>query len=908
MKKGGVLLILLVLSKLLCAQSVSVLAPPTFIKGKSLLLIKVVDSVSLSPLAGIDVQIKLCDHKLITLISDKSGNIYYDKGFYSDSLSFFIKSFKYKYVKHTHKIITQRISFLVKLTDSTIILPEIRVIDKKSLIKLKGDTTIYDAKAFRTMQGDPVKNLLQKMPGIVYQDGQIKAHGKLIRAIYLNGVSVFGSNINAALNLVKSDSVTSIEIYDSFSNKEKIVGDTLKSKGRVIDLKTKSKTQLYKQISTVGSIGDYALRSDTITKPNTKMYSILGSINRHRDGNNLVIQLGKGEKASSSANPTGKKTNEINGYLLWNYHPKDFKIHIISTNYINGNKFNDEILSIGQYTTPQQNDVFFKVNEQKNFTKKENIFSNNSLSYRLNKYETISIKTDFKTFISNTNNISKNEVSINDSPTYSLNLQQDGKIFNISFDNNIEYTIRLKNRSKISTGILVSYNKKRDNTLSIDTSLLSSTKVNLENKENETTNALSLYSNYFKQLNNNFRFIFDYKFRIENIISKMHSCDKIQSNDYYSAHPSFLPIYDYLFKRINNHVYTSLSYKKNRIEISGGIQMKISNQIDNNSIYQTSKKRNIIDILPNIAFSYASPTTRINFTYTENRIEPSINDLKDYIDKNNPSIIISGNPNLTQSEEKNLKFEFNQFLVTSSANITATIEAIFIDNSIATKVITFSKDTLIGNNKILAKAGSMIYSKENTNNKWNLNSNISYSKKLNFLSASMQLLCSYIYDKTPLLLENDAQYNSRHNLSSSFSMTTGFSRFIEINISHTISFEYSSISALSQTLKSILDNTSLTTRLNFCKNFWWNNNSTFKLYNANIDNANIDNAYKKEFIFDTSISYKFGKNKNGAILLAFNDIFDQSKLMNVTYDNSFINKTYSTSFGRNINLSLQYNF
>lgn len=85
MKKGGVLLILLVLSKLLCAQSVSVLAPPTFIKGKSLLLIKVVDSVSLSPLAGIDVQIKLCDHKLITLISDKSGNIYYDKGFYSDS-------------------------------------------------------------------------------------------------------------------------------------------------------------------------------------------------------------------------------------------------------------------------------------------------------------------------------------------------------------------------------------------------------------------------------------------------------------------------------------------------------------------------------------------------------------------------------------------------------------------------------------------------------------------------------------------------------------------------------------------------------------------------------------------------------------------------------------------------------
>jgi hypothetical protein len=87
------------------------------------------------------------------------------------------------------------------------------------------------------------------------------------------------------------------------------------------------------------------------------------------------------------------------------------------------------------------------------------------------------------------------------------------------------------------------------------------------------------------------------------------------------------------------------------------------------------------------------------------------------------------------------------------------------------------------------------------------------------------------------------------------------------------------------------------------ENFWWSNNIIFQFYNAN-----LPNSYRKEIIMNTSLSCKFGKNNNGVLTLAINDMFNQAKSIIITIEDAYIKKVRDEIFGRSIYLSFSYIF
>ncbi|PKP42637.1 MAG: hypothetical protein CVT93_04240 [Bacteroidetes bacterium HGW-Bacteroidetes-10] len=866
--------------------------------NKHFVQIKILDSTTSAPLEGINVRLILSTGNSLILTTDNFGNVFYDKESLKDSLSFIIKSFKYKMVNYTHKITDPRISITVRLKDSIIVLPEIKVIGRISAMRVKGDTTIYERKAFKTMRGDRVLDLIKKLPGIEYNGGKLSANGVSIKEIYINGLAIFGTNVQAALELMKADSIKTIEVYDTYSKKDKVLGDTLKSKDRIIDLKTRKTVTLIKQTLLQTSAGKYLIDKDTVNIKDKYIYTLSGAYNKHEEGNNLTLQLGFGDKSTSLGNPTEKNTKEINGYLIWNKHPKDFKTHFISTTVLTKNEYENSMYSSKEFFSTKQDETFFQIEKSRQFVKSLQLSSNNTFYYRLNKFNTITVNSDIKILNSQKGSALQNETKINDNNTYLSDLSQNNKGAIFTYNNLLEFKHVFKNRGSFLAGVALNFENMLGINSSIDTLSSSFNKIYFEDNGKGWSNNLKVYTKYQEPLTTHTRLIVNYIFIISNNKTTQ------SSTNIFTNKIDTLNTYDYSFRNTFNSVSTALIFKKNKFELSAGLRLVNLKQTRKESFPIANIERvNYWSLLPDLNFSFTAPTSRFLIKYSESTTEPSITELREFIDTRNSSHIKGGNPHLTQSINRSVLFNWDYFSILSAANLNFKFEATFISNYLTTKTIILTKDSLLNNYNIAAKAGTTLSTLENANGRWSMNSGITYSKKTEFLESSLRVNFDYLYDRIPIFINNDLLRNSTHKLATSCFFLSGFSRFIEISALNTAEIGYSIINKDSYTLQSISDKLNLGTRINFMENFWWSNNIIFQFYNAN-----LPNSYRKEIIMNTSLSCKFGKNNNGVLTLAINDMFNQAKSIIITIEDAYIKKVRDEIFGRSIYLSFSYIF
>ncbi len=88
----------------------------------------------------------------------------------------------------------------------------------------KGDTLNYNAASFKVAADADVEGLLQKMPGIAIEDGEVTAQGEQIKKIYVDGREFFGNDVATALKSLPAEVVERIEVYDKLSDSAEMSG------------------------------------------------------------------------------------------------------------------------------------------------------------------------------------------------------------------------------------------------------------------------------------------------------------------------------------------------------------------------------------------------------------------------------------------------------------------------------------------------------------------------------------------------------------------------------------------------------------------------------------------------------------------------------------------------------------
>jgi outer membrane beta-barrel protein/carboxypeptidase family protein len=88
----------------------------------------------------------------------------------------------------------------------------------------KADTTEYRAGAVKTHKDATAEDLVQKLPGITIEGGQVKAQGENVQQVLVNGRPFFGSDPTAAMRNLPADVVDRIQVYDRQSDQAEFSG------------------------------------------------------------------------------------------------------------------------------------------------------------------------------------------------------------------------------------------------------------------------------------------------------------------------------------------------------------------------------------------------------------------------------------------------------------------------------------------------------------------------------------------------------------------------------------------------------------------------------------------------------------------------------------------------------------
>jgi hypothetical protein len=113
----------------------------------------------------------------------------------------------------------------IAMDSKATLLNEVVIKAQKQAISMKGDTITYQADSFAVKPHANLQDLLRRLPGIeVDKDGAIKAGGKDVNTLLVDGEEFFGDDPLLAQKYLKANAVSEVQVYDKKTKQEELSG------------------------------------------------------------------------------------------------------------------------------------------------------------------------------------------------------------------------------------------------------------------------------------------------------------------------------------------------------------------------------------------------------------------------------------------------------------------------------------------------------------------------------------------------------------------------------------------------------------------------------------------------------------------------------------------------------------
>jgi hypothetical protein len=126
------------------------------------------------------------------------------------------------------------------LRNKTHLLDEVSVKGEKIPLLLRGDTVEYNAGAYKTKPDAVVEDLLKKLPGVeVDRAGNIKAQGKQVNKVLVDGKEFFGDDPKVATKNLPAGAINKVQVFDKKSDAGLFTGIDDGERDKTINLELK---------------------------------------------------------------------------------------------------------------------------------------------------------------------------------------------------------------------------------------------------------------------------------------------------------------------------------------------------------------------------------------------------------------------------------------------------------------------------------------------------------------------------------------------------------------------------------------------------------------------------------------------------------------------------------------------
>ena len=812
----------------------------------------------------------------------------------------------------------------IMLTQRSRLLQEVVIKQQIAAIKMKGDTTEFNAASFKTAANASVEDLLKKLPGIqVDSKGQITAQGEAVKKVLVDGEEFFGDDPTLVTKNLRADMIDKVQLYDKKSDQADFTGidDGEKTKTINLQLKEDKKKGYFGKLAIGGGSDGFFNNEGMINvfkgKKKFAAYGILSNTGK--------IGLSWGDRDKFGAGNGDLSINDDGDFQItsmgddldsWNGQYDGSGYPLVQTGGLHyNNKWdrdrqnlnaNYKIMKLfvnGDRASSSQE----LLQDTTYYNRSAEHFNNSILRNRLSgSYEwqidsSSSIKLlvngslDHKTSSSfNTSMMQKNDMLINQGERETSSVGDNGGI-----NSNLLWRKKLKKKGRtLSLNIAENYNRSNQKgTLDATTDFFRQGEIDSSQviDQLKTTNNESISVNtnltYTEPLSLASSLIFNYGINVNNNHSNRNSFNQDNSGKYVALDSLYSN--DYAFNVLTHRGGLSYAYTKKKLRVNMGGNVGLTNFSQQDMFRDQEMKRSFVNWYPRALLRYNfSQQRRLSFNYNGSTRQPDINDLQPIRVNDDPLNIKIGNPDLKPSFSNNFDLYFSDYKVMSSRSLW--ISAGYQTTSNA-----------ISNKSFLDTTGKRTSQAVNVNGNRNLRYNFGLHGKIqawdlrvggNF-SGNLGRNVNYV----------NGLYNITNSTRNGISANLGkekdkkYEIYLDLNASY-----YTSVSSVQKELRTNYWTYNISPYMNFFLP------AKFQLH-AEMNYAirqktSVFTGNNNAAIVNAFLAKKFGKKELVQINLSVNDLLNQNIGFNRSVNTNTISESTYSTIGRYGLLSFIWNF
>ncbi len=825
----------------------------------------------------------------------------------------------------------------LKLEPGSTQLAEVQVKERIAMAKQDGDTTSFNADAFKVMKDASAEDLVGKMPTVTVQGGKVQAQGEDVKQVLVDGKPFFGSDPTAALKNLPAEVIEKIQIYDQASDQSQFTGFDDGNASKTINIITRSNMQagqfgkIYggygydnkwqgggninyfngdRRISLIGMTNNVNIQNFSTDD----LLGVVGSSGGRRGGGGRGGGGrggwgGGGSIRDFLVNPSGGiATTHAIGL---NYSDKwGKKLEVTGSYFFNKSKSDaEEILTqqfvdsegLGQVYDETTFSTSNNTNHRTNFRFEYEIDSSNSIIMRPSLSWQINDGNSATAGLTNLNNTLLNETN----NLYRSDLE------GLNFSNNLLWRHKFAKRGRtFSVNISSGYSPKKGGSELQSTSAFfrqPSSFDTLDQQSNLDVNSwnASTNFNYTEPVGENGQLMLEYRASYQ-----QEESDK-KAYDFSEATQGYDDLNEPLSNVFSNDYFThrpglGYSYRKGRnLMVMARASYQYATLMNDQTFPQTLEtEQTFSNLLPfaMLRWDINGRQKNMRVFYRTNTDLPSIEQLQNVVDNSNPLQLRVGNPNLKQAYSHSLFLRYQATNTEKSTVFFAMLGGSLTNNYIANGTYLANSGHPIFD-ELEVQRGAQVTQPVNLDGYRSLRSYLTYGVPVKPIKSNLNMDLSWNFSRTPGLLNDEQNFANTHTFGTGLTLSSNISDKLDFTIAGRPSYSRVNNSLQTNSNTEYLNlNSSVRFNWMIIEGFVLRTDLANQLYTGLSDSFN-----QNYWLWNVGIGKKLFKNERGELTFSVNDLLNQNRNISRTVTETYIQDSWTNALTRYLMLTFTYN-
>ncbi len=826
----------------------------------------------------------------------------------------------------------------IRLKNQSRLLDQVIVQGQQIRVKQSGDTTEFNAGAFKTNPDANAEDLISKMPGVTSEGGTVKVQGEEVRQVLVDGKPFFGEDPSAALKNLPAEIIDRIQVFDRLSDQSQFTGFDDGQGQKSINIITKSGKNtghFGKVYAGYGTDDRYTAGGNINIFNGDQRISIIGLSNNINQQNFSTEDLmgvssggsGGGGRGRGSAGGGGRSFGRSGGSGGGS---NDFLVGqqggITATNSL-GINYSDtwgkKINVSGSYflnTTQNDNETvlareFFTTADSGLNYEENSITSNRNANHRVNFRFNYTIDSANSLLITPRLSIQNNSYQTNLTGSSSMagqvltgNIINNNRSDNLgyNFNNDILYRRRFTKKGRtLSANIGTQLNGRNGESAVYSLNEYSDADNTLLDQQSDlTTSGYTLSGNitYTEPVGDKSQVMINY-----NPSFTENSSDK----ETFNSNPVDYDytIFDTTLSNKYENTYTThrggLSYRFNDTKASFMIGANMQHaQLDGIQFfpYAFQLRQSFTNVLPQTMFNYKfGQGQNLRLMYRTATNAPSVTQLQQVPDITNPLLLKTGNSNLTQDYTHTMIMRYGKTNTTNAHSMFFFTNASYTNDYIGSETIIPTNDSVFSDN-ITIRRGSQLTRPVNLDGYWNTRSFFTYGLPLNFIKSNLNINTGFNFRRTPSLVNGQSNYSNNYTPSAGIVVSSNISERLDFTFSYNGNYNI-----VRNTLQQQTDN-SYYSHLASLRINWLLQERI--VLNSSLDHnmyAGLNQDFDQQFLlWNAYVGYKFLKDRSLEARISVYDLLNQNQSINREITDTYLEDSRTRVLTQYFMFSLTY--